>query len=423
MCESWLCGDKLTMRGASIVLLLVARPVRATYPVQVEVDVNGIPIVQRKRAPSMQCHDAVPLHSDDAVRRFRKAHSHLMLMAQSKFDGNSNVAGAMFDRAAQQCRIGDGVAFARFDIDDAPRAAETLGAKTENLPRYALLLETLAEPVQYTGGWSQVSIGGWLQQQVALSPVAASSLQDVARLAHSHEGGQVVIVLTSEVQVQHRAEAAAREVAVNAKLVFGGKVLASALGAEVPCILIATCDATEPFAIMHPPLLRAEIADFLRQRALPCVVDVGDTQRSFAKQVRSHPSTMQVILVHRDGASGAHDASANARAQLVHAARKLRGKVLCLAYDFFDNNPDVFARWGVYANDLPAVLVLHSRGSREERRWRMQSLPVSVRRIEDLVHHARREVVHGSTAERAQWDVLEVPIAYAQALNRSQSSI
>ena len=50
----------------------------------------------------------------------------------------------------------------------------TLGFSIFNsmdLPRYALFLQDLPEPVHYRGGWSEKSIARWMHEQVALRTV------------------------------------------------------------------------------------------------------------------------------------------------------------------------------------------------------------------------------------------------------------
>ena len=131
----------------------------------------------------------------------------------------------------------------------------------------------------------------------------------------------------------------------------------------------------------------------MRHRALPLVVAIGDSHKTFSMQVRAHPINLQVLLIHRSGKSAAsHEASDAALTEMRDAAASFEGRALFLSYDFFDNDPETFTAHKVYANELPAVLVVHGRGGFHERTWRLpgggERFDITARAIEGIVSYA-----------------------------------
>ena len=303
------------------------------------------------------------------------------MIVQSPHDHASQLALPMFRKVAAEWETPGNVTFAVIDVEEAPETAQKLGINPEGgLPAYALSLKGVSTMVRYRGGWSQNSISAWLHKQVALSPVSVRDLDELRSVAVEHEFGLVVVGFLSKKQTKRRLlESAARNAQVHAAIALGDRDLAAHLGVQITtsesCVLIVRAQAAgTPWpllcgsaALMSPQRLEA----FLRQRALPPVIRIGDSHRTFSMQVRDHPVTLQVVLVHRSGARG-YDATSEQALDAMHeVATDFEGRALFLSYDFFDNDPDQFTSHRVFESQLPAVIVFHDRGGFKERQWRL----------------------------------------------------
>lgn len=304
-----------------------------------------------------------------------------MIMLHSPHDHACQLALPMFRKVAAEWETPGNVTFAIIDVEDTPEMVRKLNVDpTGGLPAYALTLQGVSSAVRYRGGWSHTSISAWLQKQVTLSPVIVRSLDELRTVAMGHEHGLAVVGFLTKKQSKRRLlESAARNAQVQAAVALGGDELATALGlagaATDPCVLVVRLQAAgAPWPLLRGSAALAEqatIESFLRRRALPSAIRIGDTHRAFSMQVRNHPIGVQVLLVHRSGARG-YDAPSELAIDAMHeVAPDFDGRALFITYDFFDNDPDQFTSHKVYESQLPAVIVFHDRGGFKEREWRL----------------------------------------------------
>lgn len=371
--------------------------------------------------------DAIRLRSDAEVQRARNDHAALLMMVEHRADHGCKLAAEMFERAASQWSAPGNVTFARIDMDVAPTVARDLGARMDNgvdgLPKYALSLAGLPVPIKYSGGWSEASLGKWLHQQLALKPVDAGQLLDVARIARQNKHGVAVVGLLTDAQRKRRLlELAARTAQVHATVVHGDSSVAGEMALDVPCVVVVSHDASERWAVLRPPLTQQAVERFLWRRALPLVVHVGDHKRDFAAHVRghAHESRLQAILVHISGARGPDDESESALAELHRAARQKPHAAMYVAYDFFDNDPEQFVAHGIYASELPTLLLIQARGRPEERVWRLsESQPIRSRAVIELIEKATIELAEDKALIGApsEWEEHTAPGSYEEALD------
>ena len=226
------------------------------------------------------------------------------------------------------------------------------------LPGSALLLAGLAKPVRYTGGWSENSISTWVKQQAALQmQVIKGKIDDLIGFARDAQPSVLVVGFMTAAQRNKRLlEASARSVqALGVRIALGDDALAAELGAGVPSVVVCRLGAERWPLLRGQSLGQRDVENFLRLRALPSVTPVGEVERTFASQVRSHPVQMHVMLVHRSGKQGPHELSERALREMRDAAPAFEGRALFLSYDFYDNNPEMFTVHGVLMNELPAA--------------------------------------------------------------------
>jgi hypothetical protein len=320
-----------------------------------------------------------------------------MMMLHTPHDHACSLAVPMFKRVAKSWSTPGNITFALIEVEHAPKLAKSLGAggAEPSLPVYALSLQGVAAPVRYRGGWSDASIDAWLKRQAALNPVEVHTVDDLRALAERHEHALVVVGFLGEEQQRERrvVEAAARGAQVQAAVALGDNQLASDLDLQAPCIVVARGAEYGPWPLLRGggTLPQSTVETFLHRRAMPLLIPIGDSTKSFSMQVRTHPIQMHVLLIHRSGARGPDEASDAALGAMRSAAITFDGRALFLAYDFFDNDPDQFTSQRVYENQLPAVLVLHGRGGFSERKWRLPGggeLRIEGSDIENLVSHA-----------------------------------
>ena len=369
------------------------------------------------------------LRSDAAFQKARAKHPRIMILAESKYDPSCKLAADLFVRAAATWSAN--VSFARIDVDEAPRAAALVGDGP--LPWYALALDHLTAPVRYSGGWSEASIGAWLHRQLAFAPTTVRDMRDVARLARTNPHGLLILGLLSKAQRGSlQLEQAARASGTHATVAIledSGQPESNAaqLMSDIlqPCILVVRRDATEPWAALRPPHTQRALEAFLSHRAMPLVVALGDSRREFSRHVRTHPLRFHVLLIHMSGARGAHYESDQALAELqrVAATTELARRVLFLAYDFFDNEPDQFTSREVHPHHLPTLLVYHDRGGPAERMWRMPVGAQLVREgISAFVEGALKEVSdsrHDNDQDEeddGKFDIISPPDGYQSAV-------
>ena len=392
------------------------------------VEVPAVP--ESATLPPLVQNKALKLRSDVEVLRARAQHPALFIMVEYPTDQACKLAADMFERAAALWAKRN-VAFARVDMQKATNTASLLGARTDRgidgLPKYALSLAGSAALISYVGGWSEESLSSWLQHQLALSPVNASSLSDLSQLVTRNKHGLAVIGLLTDAQRERRLlELAARGAEARAAIVHGDDHLAGAMGLAVPSIVVVSSDPSVPWALMKPPFTQIAVESFLWRRGLPLVVQVGDHERSFAKHVREHAHNdgLQVILVHISGQRGQDDESESALAELHRAAIKQSRTALFLAYDFFDNDPDQFTSRGLYASELPTLLVVHGRGRPQERLWVLggtrnmsgSGQPIRASAVVRLIRKASEELGEAAAANLG-WEEVSAPDAYADALD------
>ena len=346
----------------------------------------------------------VTLRSDADVARERQRHDQLFIMLHSPHDHGCTMALPMFRKAANGWSGPGNVTFALVDVELAPKLAKTAHADVGSLPAYVLSLAGLAKPIRYQGGWSDASISTWLRQQSALQPTEVRSVDDLLGFSRDAMPSLLVVGFLNAAQRERRLlEVAARAAQAHASIALGDDALAAELGAETPCVIVVRLGAANWPLLRGPTLSQRSVEDFVRQRALPLVVAIGDSDNTFSMQVRAHPINLQVLLIHRSGKSAAsHEASEAALREMRDAAASFEGRALFLSYDFFDNDPETFTSYKVYASELPAVLVVHGRGGFEERTWRLpgggERLDITARAIEGIVSHALDETGAGEQA-------------------------
>ena len=320
-------------------------------------------------APSL-----LTLGSDAEVKRAKEKHPLLFVMIHSPHDPGCTMALPMFRKAHNNFEGRANVTFAVADIEYVPKLAASSRVSVGTLPGYALLLAGLAKPVRYTGGWSENSISTWVKQQAALQmQVIKGNIDDLLGFARDAQPNVLVVGFMTAAQRNKRLlEASARSVqALGVQIALGDDALAAELGAEVPSVVVCRLGAERWPLLRGQSLGHRDVENFLRLRALPSVTPVGEVERTFAMQVRSHPAQMHVMLVHRSGKQGPHEASERALREMRDAAPAFEGRALFLSYDFYDNNPEMFTVHGVLMNELPALLVIHGRGGFGERSWRL----------------------------------------------------
>ena len=314
------------------------------------------------------------LQSEAEVSRARKQHGNLMMMFYLPHDHGCSMALPMFRKAATDWTGPGNMTFATVDVEGATDLLKLAQADFGSLPAYALSISGLGKPVKYRGGWSDKSITIWLRQQAALQPVEVSSVDDLLGFARDVQPSLMVIGFLNAAQRERRLlEVAARDSQVQAMIAHGDEALAAELDAEAPCVVIVRLGATSWPLLRGPKLPQRAVEDFMTMRALPLVIAIGDSERTFSARVRAHPIKLQVLLIHRQGKQGiTHNPSVMALREFEDAAASFEGRALFLSYDFFDNDPETFTSHKVFASELPAVLVMHGRGGFEEKAWRVK---------------------------------------------------
>lgn len=250
-------------------------------------------------------------------------------------------------------------------------------------------------------------------------------VSDTQKGRSSAHGLAVVGLLTEAQRARRLLEVAARAAQASAAILHGEDELALELnrtasieGASVEGSYILVVRRGElRWPMLRPPLLQSAVEAFVRERAMPSLVAMGDSARSFSMQVRSHPLKLHVMLMHRSGAHGPHDESEEALDAMRHVAARHDGEALFLSYDFFDNDPDAFSAHKVYVSELPVALAVHDRGGFHERTWRLPAgrggeKGIDEDDIEHLVERAIGELkgsAAGRLAAREQQRVLELP--------------
>ena len=366
----------------------------------------------------------VTLDSDRAVTRAREEYAQLMVLLHSPHDHACTVAVPLFRNLEASWRTGEDMpgnaTFALADVDAAPELSQQILGERGNLPAYVLYLKGIAAPVLYRGGWSDKSISAWLRKQVALRPTEVNTLDElrVAVRASTH-GLALLGFLTNPQRERGLLEVAARTAQAPAAVLLGSKNLARELGEEVveePCVLVVRRDDGE-WPLLGGALTQVAVEAFARERAMPTLVAIGDSNRSFSQQVRQHPLQLHVLVMHRSGQHGPHEASDDALEAMRRVAARHDGEALFLSYDFFDNDPDAFSVLKVYASELPIVLAVHGRGGFNERVWRLPSGSggedgIDEEEIEGLVERALGSLdskAAGQLTARRQHRVFEVP--------------
>eukprot|EP00966_Prymnesium_polylepis_P256711 5929873-Prymnesium_polylepis.2 len=249
---------------------------------------------QNVRAPLL-----LSLEDDESVKLAEQTHPRLVLMLQSPFDHGCSMARPAFERLAKAWQ---NITFGLVDVGGAPLLAKRLRGASAQLPAYGLLLAGMSAPIRYEGGWSENSLGAWLLQQAELKAVELNDAADLEAMSQAHSV-VVVALLTDKQKTRRSVEVAARTGQLQAPLAIGGEDLAAQLGAPFPSLLVMNRDGY-PWPLRRAPLVLKAVEAFLRQRALPLVVPLGDSDRRFSRQVREHPAPLQVIVVHTSGARG-----------------------------------------------------------------------------------------------------------------------
>ena len=314
------------------------------------------------------------LDSDGTVTRARSAHASLMVMLHTKYDHASSLAVPMFRTLVDRWGSTN-VTFAFADAEATPELANALIGDSGSLPAYALFLHGIGAPVRYSGGWSDKSIGSWLHKQTAMRPVEARTVAEVQAAVNNSAHGIALVGFLTEAQRQRKLlEVAARAAQAPAAVVLGDSELATALlgatASAAPCIVVVRRDATR-WPVLSGALTQRAVEAFARERAMPALVSIGDSARSFSQQVRNHPLQVHVLLFHRSGQQGPHAPSDEALETMRLVAERHDGEALFLAYDFFDNDPDAFSAHKVSQSQLPIALAVHGRGGFNERTWRL----------------------------------------------------
>jgi hypothetical protein len=346
------------------------------------------------------------LDSDHAVHMARRAHPWLVLMLQTSYDEACNTARPYFVRVAESWA--QNVSFGILDAEQAPQTTKQLRTSLTELPAFGLFISGMDAPVRYRGGWSERSISKWLSQQSAvIRPVELDSASQLEELVRVQVDGLAVLGLLPP-RLRSRLEAVARGLELQMPIAFANEALASEIGAPFPSVLVTHGD--DPWALLSAPARVNAIEEFLRRRALPIVAPVGDSNRRYAKSVREHPARLQAICVHRSGAQGAHEPSESTLTEVRAVTSRFGGVALFVSHDFFDNDPDQIAHFGLYESDLPALVVVSNRGGFEERTWKISGdgKHIGAERISSLLQRAVTESGVPSAAPGG-WETLSVP--------------
>jgi len=324
--------------------------------------------------------NVLTLDSDGAVTRAREKHAQLLIMMHSPHDHACTLAAPMFRNLADAWSgPRSNTTFALADQEVVPQLSKVFfgprGGGENSLPAYALYIKGIGAPVFYKGGWSEKSIGKWLRTQTEMQPAEVNSAAALRAAVDANAHGLALVGFLTESQRSRRLlEVAARSAQAPAAVILGNEALADELGADLadrrPCVLVVRRHETR-WPLLTGALTQSTVEAFVRERGMPSLVSIGDSNRSFSMQVRKHPLQVHVLLMHRSGQNGPHAPSDEALDLFQRVAARHDGTALFLAYDFFDNDPDAFAAHKVYASELPVVLAVHERGGFNERTWRL----------------------------------------------------
>ena len=211
---------------------------------------------------------------------------------------------------------------------------------------------------------------------------------------------------------------------------FGNAQLARELRAPFPSLLMTNRDhqrwALQRVSLDQKTFDEQTIVTFLQQHALPCPVVIGDSELTYARQVREHTARFQVLLFHRlrrpremaEERFGYEDdgiVMARAVREFARAATQFVGAATFVSYDFFDNDPDMAIAYIDSETELPVVVAVADRGEMGERTWLLSTKIPTRENVVELTLRAMRDAKLPESGEAAGLKFLTPPRGFSGA--------